>query len=331
VKKLFLGILAGLVLGGAAMWFHTKTPHGAEAKEEPKEAAKEPSFLERGTHGETFLKLGKETQTRMGLKTEPLAAAQLPPEVRGYGHVLDPAPLAALLTEIASATAALQASTSEYERLKVLHQQGQNASTRALEMAQAALQRDRSLLESARMRLLAGWGKPVAARPDLTNLVNALVVQEAAVVRVDLPLSEALKAPPTGARFAPLSAPDDLTAGAYLGPAPSADPQMQGQGFLFLQKTNPLPPGAAVAAWLTIPGEPERGVTVPRAALVRREGGVFVYLQTTEERFERREVRLVHPIAGGWFVRTGLNPQDKVVVVGAQQLLSEELKSQISE
>jgi hypothetical protein len=331
VKKTILGILAGLVLGGTAMWFYAKAPHGAEAKEEPKEAAKEPSFIEHGTNGETFLKLGKETQARMGLKTAPLAAAQLPPEVRGYGRVLDPAPLAALLTELASAKASLQASSSEYDRLKLLHQQSQNVSTRALETAEAALKRDQSLLESARLRMLVGWGKPVADRPDLATLVNALVAREAALVRVDLPLNEVLKTPPSGARLAPLAAPEDLVAAAFLGPAPSTDPQMQGQGFLFLQKTNPFPPGAAVAAWLTFPGQPETGVNVPRAALIRREGEVFVYLQRSDEKFERQEISLVRPIAGGWFVRAGLNPQDKVVVVGAQQLLSEELKGQSAE
>jgi hypothetical protein len=112
-----------------------------------------------------------------------------------------------------------------------------------------------------------------------------------------------------------------------LGPAPAVDPQMQGQGFLLLQKIHPLAPGTAVKGWLTVPGEAESGVTVPREAVLRHEAEVFVYLQTGDDQFARRQIELERPLDAGWFVR-GLKPQDKVVVVGAQQLLSEELKGQ---
>ena len=103
---------------------------------------------------------------------------------------------------------------------------------------------------------------------------------------------------------------------------------MQGQGSLLLQRTDPLPPGAAVVAWLTVPGSEESGVTVPREALLRHQGEVFVYLQTGDETFARRQIVLERPADSGWFVHDGLKAQDKVVVVGAQQLLSEELKGQ---
>src|SRR5256885_16048157 len=114
MKRLLIGLIAGLALGGAAVWFVEQHHSGSEAKEEKKEEKKEVSFVQTSTNGETFLKLDKETQARMGLKIAPLTPAQLKPEVQGYGHVLDPAPLAALLVEGASAKAALEASTHEY-------------------------------------------------------------------------------------------------------------------------------------------------------------------------------------------------------------------------
>ena len=45
-----------------------------------------------------------------------------------------------------------------------------------------------------------------------------------------------------------------------------------------------------------------------------------------EELFERKDVALERPLADGWFVEDGLQPKQKIVVTGAQQLLSEELK-----
>jgi hypothetical protein len=177
-------------------------------------------------------------------------------------------------------------------------------------------------------RLVLGWGKGVASQADLPAFVQSLVSQQAALVRVDVPLGERLTAPPTGGRVAPLGAPENLAEAQYLGPAPSADPQTQSLGHLFLTKVDPPPPGTAVLAWLTIPGPSQSGVILPRSALLRHESRTFVYLQIAEDTFERKAVTLGRPAGDGWFVGEGLQPQDKAVVVGAQQLLSEELKGQ---
>ncbi len=329
--RTFLVLILGLAIGGVGVWLYEERHAGPEHKEEKQEEKKEVSFVQHSTNGETFLKIGKETQEQMGLKTAPLVGMELKPEVQGYGHVLDPAPLAALVVESASAKAALEASSHEYERLKVLHEEGQNASTRALETALAAMKRDQILFESVQPRLLLGWGKAIACQADLPAFLNSLTARQASLVRIDLPLDQSLKTPPSGGRVAALAAPDQPAVAQFLGPAPSADPQTQGQGFLLLQKTNPLPSGAAAIAWLTVPGDPESGVVVPRVALLRHEGEVFVYLQTGDDTFSRKEVELDRPVESGWFVHEGLKPQEKIVIVGAQQLLSEELKGQAGE
>ena len=43
--------------------------------------------------------------------------------------------------------------------------------------------------------------------------------------------------------------------------------------------------------------------------------------------FARREVVQARPVDAGWFVSEGFKPGEKIVVAGAQLLLSEELKS----
>ena len=86
--------------------------------------------------------------------------------------------------------------------------------------------------------------------------------------------------------------------------------------------------GATVTGFLKLSGEAKAGVTVPRSAVVRSNGATWVYLQTGDDTFERVEVALDHPLDDGWFVAKGLKAETKVVVVGAQQLLSEELKGQ---
>ena len=335
MSKVIAGILVGLALGAAGTVILLKYPSvqdllkypKAEAEQASEEPAEE-SFVEHDAEGRTAVKLDPNTQTRMGLKVVPLAAAEAPAEVKGWGHVLDPAPLAALWTEAASAQAALQASTKEFERLKILYSQDHNASARALEAAEAAMSRDRIGLESVHARLLLGWGKAIASQENLPAFVRSLVAQETALIRVDLSPGEGPKTPPAGGRLAPVSAPENMIEAQVLGPAPTADPQLQTEGFLLLVKGSSLPPGTAVMAWLSLPGPKRSGVIVPRSALLRHEGETFVYLQIGGDLFQRKAVELERPVSNGWFVDADLKPGEKAVVVGGQQLLSEELKGQ---
>src|SRR6185503_20214340 len=149
-----------------------------------------------------------------------------------------------------------------------------------------------------------------------------------ALARVDLRLGTALQSVPSSGRLAALTAEDNPVEAQCLGRVATTDPQTQGEGFLFLLKTNLPPPGAAVIGWLNLAGEAQTGVVVPRDALVRHQGEVFVYVQTAEAIFERKKIELDRPTDRGWFVRKGVAPKEKIVVIGAQQLLSEELKFQ---
>jgi hypothetical protein len=359
VSRIILGIVIGLALGAAGTIVLVKYPEVANLlvraknlsplqgdKEQEPPAEADESFVQHDSNGQTVVKLDPNEQSLIGLKVAPLAAAEAPSEIKGFGRVLDPAPLAALVTEGAAAEAALQASTKEYERVKTLFSQDQNASARALETAEAAMNKDRVALESVRLRLLVGWGKEIASRPDLQAFVASLAARQAALIRVDVPLGERPKAPPVGGRVAPVGVPENVIEAQILGPAPTTDPQTQTEGYLFLAKSDSLAPGAALIAYLAVPGPVRSGVIVPRAAVLRHQGETFVYLQR-DDMFQRQAVTLERPVGDGWFSAVGerdpkrdasrlgtpnnhspLHPQEKVVVVGAQQLLSEELKGQ---
>ena len=70
-------------------------------------------------------------------------------------------------------------------------------------------------------------------------------------------------------------------------------------------------------------------VLVPRSSLLRHEGKTFVYVEIAPNEFIRKKVQLLTPSSGGWLISQGVSPGEKTVSVGAQTLLSEELKSQI--
>jgi multidrug efflux pump subunit AcrA (membrane-fusion protein) len=298
---------------------------------EPAAKAAEPeSRVKHGTNGEVVITLDAATQKTMGLQTTSLAAAELKPESKGYGRVLDASSLASLVGELAVAQAASDASQAELKRLKTLAGEN-NASARALESEEASAVRDQAQVESARLRLVSGWGSAIAGRQDLPAFVKSLSSLESVLVELDVLAGDALNSTPTGVRLFTLADESKPIEAQLLGPAMTVDSQMQGRGFLCLVTRNNshLAPGAAVTGLLSLPGEAQSGVAVPREAVVRFNGATWVYVQTGDDTFERRAAALDRPIEKGWFVKEGLKPQDKVVTAGPQELLSEELKGQV--
>ena len=316
MKRTLIGILIGLLLGAAGAWM-IATRHGEAHKDEAKEHDE--------SHGPTVVKLSREMQTNAGLQTALPVTAEVKPEIKGYGRVLDPAPVVAALFDIDTAQNAMTVSSKEHARIKALFAQGQNASQQALETAEAAMKRDHLLLESARSRLLTTLGRSLAERKDLPVLAQSLASLDAALVRIDLLPGQSWE-PAAGARLAPLTASEKLSEAEFVGAAPSADAQSQGLAFLFLLRTNVPAPGTAMVGHLPSSGTAEKGWRVPRSALIRHEGAAWVYEQTGDEMFERLLVTLERPLADGWLVTGDVSGTNRVVVAGAQTLLSEQLK-----
>jgi hypothetical protein len=257
---------------------------------------------------------------------------ELPGVVRGFGRLLEPSALAAAVDEREAARAAFDAADREYRRIQTLQRGNFNASQRDLEAARAAFEKDRAAFRAAEARLVSVWGREAEEHRDLSALVQSLVARDAGVARIDLPLGVALSGRPIGGRVAALvdanAAPVEAT---LLGVAPDTDPTTQGRGFLLLIERPPWQPGTALTGWLAVPGPSQAGVELPRAAVLRHGGRVFAYVQTTDEAFSRREIRLDRPTRDGWFVVDGLAAGERVVVTGAQELLSVELSGAAAE
>jgi len=331
MKKIIPAALAGAILGAVLTGLFLHHQHEAsEAGEahEDKDKEKEASQVSRAADGSVILKLPVEQQTNAGVRIAPLIATNLAPRSRAWGRVLDPAPLALQLAELSAARAALTASAREYDRAKKLFELGQNSSARALETAEAAWRRDEVLRASAHSKLLTAWGPTLAGRTNLDTFVQSLAASEAALVRLDVPLGQTLPKPPAAIEVVLLGAESAPVPAEWLGAVPTVDPLTQGEGLLCRIQAGGFRPGAPVTAFITGPGALQTGHVLPRNALVRHAGQVFVYEQTGPEEFTRRAVTLEQPLAGGWFIQNGLTAGNSIVISGAQVLLSEELKGQ---
>src|SRR5207302_10482650 len=127
VKRAILPvILIVAVIGGGVIWLKTRAAPKAgdekSATEKPGGGKSEETHvsLKRDENGRVVVSLDDKTRKNMGLQVAHPAAATFSLELKGYGRALDPAPLAALMTELASAQAAYAASSNELARLKTL-------------------------------------------------------------------------------------------------------------------------------------------------------------------------------------------------------------------
>lgn len=328
--KIVVLTLAALVVVAALIYGYLQMSKERAPEAQTEKPVTAQSKVEPGTNGETVVSLDGNTQKLIGLETTALPPAMLAPEIKCYGRVLDSSPLVGLLSGVAIAQASLDASGKEYQRVKALFDQGENASARALQAAEAAMKRDEIALQTAQAQLVSAWGKSVAGQPDLPAFVQSLSTLQTVLARLDLPAGELPPARPVGGRLLLPGTGQPIT-GRFLGPAATTDPQVQGQGFLLVVTNSPpqLSPGLALVGFLELPGDPLRGVIVPEAAVVRDAERVWTYVQRGSTNFIRLEISEQHPVANGWFVTSGALPNDRVVTTGAQTLLSEERKSEI--
>ena len=301
-----------------------------------KSAGDKPADAPEKADSDPGVKVDAETQARIGLKLASPAPMQWQPEMKAYGRVLDPAPLMDLLMDLGRAEMTFDNSHQELERAKLLRKDN-NISERAFQEAEAAYRQDFAAVMASQSKIQLAWGRriaemtgPLVVPPGtkrvwdkfLQNFPNAEVL-----IRIDLPAGERLDNWAKSARMVSLAENIAPVSADFFDALPAMDSQTQQQGMLFAAEcsTNRLTPGEAVTAYIKTPGAPVDGVAVPAAAVVRHEGRGWIYVQSATNRFERTEIPLDRLTDNGWFVAESLSATNRIVVRGAQTVLSAEL------
>lgn len=337
MQRLLLAILV-VGLAGLVVWLfvsgklNTASPPTAS----PPAAAQRVAVV----NGVTVVTLAAAIQTQSGIRTEPLSAANNLAETTAYGTVLDLQPLLDLharyfsaRSDADAARATVAASRQEFERSRLLYQDNRNVSLKTYQAAQAAYRSDQARAQAAALNAqtigaaaqqqfgatLARW--VLAPRsPEFARLVN----RQDVLLRVTLPLDDGGAAP---ARIQ-IDANDKRRLPADLiSPSPQSDPAIQGNAFIY-RTTTPLAVGTRIAAYLPTAQQATRGILIPAGAIVWYGGQPWAYVKLGPDRFGRYPVAQQAPAQGGFFVTQGFQTGQRVVVSGAQLLLSEELRPQ---
>lgn len=318
---LVLGVLGGAAAGALAMWLmhpgggavglHDTDDHaaGEHAAEEPKAGP---------------LQLDAKAREQAGIKVAALTGMTQQAEADGFAKGLDLSPLASIASDIVSAQAAAAASGRELARLTALAGADQSASRREVEAAraQAAADRAKLTLSCQEVTLQFGAGLARLGCDAIPGLVRAAASGAVSLVRIDI-ANTVLPAGTLVELGDGAGAQGDMTA-RVLGPAAVGDPQLQTAGALALLrgKAAPRVPVGRVVPARVRSGGATSGVLVPREAIVRADGNLFIYRDAGGDGFERVPLDNAQPVARGWFVSDkGLLPGDRVVTAGAGTLL----------
>jgi hypothetical protein len=210
-------------------------------------------------------------------------------------------------------------------RTKKAYSEDKTASYRDVQAANAQSQVALQKVNEARRQLAMQWGGGVAdlqahSRAELLSEISA---SKAELVRVEVPAGLAI--PKAGVALTVRGYSEaDTFSGSVLGLLPAIDAQSQTRGILVKLKGDAakLPIGQTLVADIPTPGSSGTlGVILPRAALLRHDSRIWVYVQTGTDTFVRKEVRDYRAVPNGWFVQKGFAPGDHVVAAGAAGLL----------
>lgn len=287
--------------------------------------ANEALAKQKASPGETVgvVTIDADTQRRLGIVVAPLTVSRDAATLDGFAKGLDAAPLAAIIAEIDTAEAAAVASAAEAGRLEALYRQDTSASRRSVEAARAQARGDAARVRLAQQRIGIEFGPGLLhlGVAQVRRLASEIANGDAALVRIDIP----------GANLAP-GAVVSVAAGSatsmvrVLGPAGAADARLQSAGALAVLR-GPMAHQSLTGRVLTAriaTGRARASLLVPRDAIVRFRGQMWVYRQTAKS-FLR--VALIDPVsaADGWLVSDGLAPSDRIAVHGGAGLLAIDL------
>jgi hypothetical protein len=292
-------------------------------------------------HGLTVLTLTRAVQRVSGVRTALLAAANDDAQTPAYGTVLDVQPLLALRAQFdaaqadaAAARVAVTASRQAWARSRALYRDQQNMSLKSMQAAQAQYRTDQVRADAAAQAVQAirdqtrqAFGATLAqwALVPRSAEFQRLRQRQDALLRVTLPLDAAPAAPAVPVHIQVLDDGNRRLPATLVSRAPQSDPAIPGEAW-FYRVASPLQSGSRVSAYLPAPSRARRGVLIPADAVVWYGGQAWAYVQIGAERFGRYPVASNQPVPNGYFVRDGFSPGQRVVVVGAQLLMSEELR-----
>ena len=281
-----------------------------------------------------------ESQQINGIQTSVLAQTHSRLIQLGYGRVLSIDGLLDLRTRTLASIAeadVLQAnylhSQQEYQRASLLNAENKNVSDKAVESALAEMntlkQRintARTLAHSMQDSMKQAWGEvltDLALNAAHDSHFQHLVNHHLALVLVTLPIDQATH---TNLKLSPINNLNTVYTASYLAPSTITDTMLHGKTYFYEVRSRDLRPDMRFYVYTQQAANAH--IAIPNQAIVWHDGLAWVYRQINSTTFVRLHVGKQD--TDSWAANGTFKTGDIVVTQGAQLLLSEELKAQIT-
>jgi len=301
--------------------------------------------------GAATISLSSASQQQSGITVTKLEAASHQATTSYFGVVVGLDDLVELRTRYLTARAdanvaraSLINSQQEYQRLLSLNHDNKNISDRAVAIAETALKSDQVRIAAAeatanavRDSMRQRWGDKLAdwaTRQKINNSFSRLLQHQDVLLQITLPFDAAAPDENTSLLVQPSGAKGKTINASLISPSPQTDNTVQGKTYYYRAPASNLRTSMRVTASLAAQDDTANGVIVPDTAVVWYANKAWVYQKQGADKFIRRQINTDieanNESDNGWFNASGVKADDEVVTSGAQLLLSEEFKYQIT-
>jgi hypothetical protein len=282
-----------------------------------------------------LVRLEAAVQQASDVRTAIAVAMDAPASSEAWGQVLATQGLAEAhlrlrqsALEVEQWTPQIVRAIQEADRQEALFREGGNVALKSVEQAHA----DRTVLEqrqraarslqaATQAAVRAEWGEQIGHALDAVDggdLADVLAGRQRLLLVADGSHARASVTVPESELAVPVQ---------RLAPAMQVEAGGGRPSWYWLAPAAPLRAGQRVRMAVALPVQ--RGVRLPEPAVVWQAGLPWVYVQTDGEHFRRQSVTLSGALADGWFAEAGVAAGARIVVRGAQLLLSEESRALI--
>ena len=209
---------------------------------------------------------------------------------------------------------------------------------RRLEEQQARWQEDNSRLDENGNQLQTlisssrqVWGEPLTSwffdRNDKKS--EELLKQKALLLQITIPANIHLISEVKNTFIDETHQRQNAVPVTLISESPIIDPISQNQIFFFKCEGKKIPFESQFTAWIITNNQEHKAISIPKSALVWNLGEAYVFIKTTNDQFIPRLIPSLITNQQGYFSYENIQVGEEIVVIGAQTLLSQSLKSTI--
>jgi len=294
--------------------------------------------------GQLAVRLDLALQNQNGIETQSVESMELYTEVDAFGRVFNINGLVELRSNVNRINgeknivlSELSASNKKLNRLKILHKEAANISTRQLQEVEAESKTQQAKLNTLNSKLIdvrteaeQAWGSVLTSwvLDNQTGAFEKILSGEEIIVFVALRAEDTLPDNTQTIYIGRNGNRSSAQKAFYISPAIESDRVLQGETYYFRAEANKSQYRADmhVHVWIPQSTDSMSGVFVPESAVVWSSGRPWVYVKNGEEIFVKHVINNPVVLGDGLFVENGLAVGDEVVSSGAQMLLAEEYR-----